>query len=270
MLTILNQPGHYAASGLPRYRQIANALRDRIQRHEWVVDARLPGEEQLAEQFGVSKLTMRQALGLLLAEGFIRRVHGKGTFVTDLWQPTTVLTYSSPLAEVLQDSTGSHVQVLDAELVHGPQAAFVDLDIPPNGPAFRVRRVHRLDDRPKAYVVSYLSPELSEELDPEDLRQVPLILGLEARMGQRFDVARQRITASLADEETAAHLQVAFGSAVLLIHRTYYTSEGKAGYVAHLHYPGGLFAYEVRLERNAQSGHQGWSLLEASHDREHV
>jgi GntR family transcriptional regulator len=260
-------PGDQAATGLPRYRQIANALRDQIQRREWSTNDRLPGEEQLAVQFGVSKLTMRQALGVLLSEGLIRRVHGKGTFVTDFWQPTTVLTSARPLDAIMLDTPSWRVQVLDTGLVGGPRSEFEDLDLAPLGSAFRLRRVHLVEDRPQAYVVSYLPPELSEQLQPADFEQVPFIVALEARAGQPFVQARQRITAALAEEETATRLQLAVGSAILLIHRTYYLAGDKVAYVAHSRYPGGQFLYETRLTRVAGADHHLWSR--ASHDAEH-
>ncbi|MGC1306247.1 MAG: phosphonate metabolism transcriptional regulator PhnF [Phormidesmis sp.] len=69
-----------SASG-PRYIQIANQIRHRVQGGSYQVDERLPAEAQLAQQFGVNRHTLRQAIALLKQEGVLRIERGRGTFV---------------------------------------------------------------------------------------------------------------------------------------------------------------------------------------------
>jgi len=63
------------------YIQLKEAFREYIRRGEWVADMKIPTETELCELFGVSKITVRQAVGGLVDEGLLRRVQGKGTFV---------------------------------------------------------------------------------------------------------------------------------------------------------------------------------------------
>jgi GntR family transcriptional regulator of arabinose operon len=65
----------------PLYSQIIEILRDRITRGEYVVDQQLPTEIELAEQFGVSRITSKRALIELEREGLIYRRRGSGSFV---------------------------------------------------------------------------------------------------------------------------------------------------------------------------------------------
>jgi GntR family transcriptional regulator len=68
--------------GHSRYAQLADALRHRVQKGEWAPGgAALPAESALAEEHGVALGTMRRALQLLVDEGLIERIHGRGTFV---------------------------------------------------------------------------------------------------------------------------------------------------------------------------------------------
>jgi len=66
---------------MPRYHQIAQALRDRIRSGDIAPGARLDNQRRLAEDFDVTLMTLRQALEVLEREGLIMRRHGLGTFV---------------------------------------------------------------------------------------------------------------------------------------------------------------------------------------------
>lgn len=68
--------------GLPAYLRIARVLRERIRRGHYPEDERMPTEAEFGEEFSVSRITVRQALGLLERERLIRRERGRGTFAT--------------------------------------------------------------------------------------------------------------------------------------------------------------------------------------------
>ena len=67
---------------IPLYRQLERALREAIESGQWQSGQQLPNEGELAQTFGVSKITVRQALQLLAHQGFVRREQGRGTFVS--------------------------------------------------------------------------------------------------------------------------------------------------------------------------------------------
>ena len=68
---------------VPYYYQIANLLRRKIEEGEILPGAKLPGEFELAESFGVSRVPVRHALSLLVTDGMLTRHRGRGTFVTE-------------------------------------------------------------------------------------------------------------------------------------------------------------------------------------------
>lgn len=69
---------------LPRWQQIAQALRDDIVAGRFLPGERMPNELVLAERFGVNRHTLRQAVKALADSGFVRVLHGRGTFVREL------------------------------------------------------------------------------------------------------------------------------------------------------------------------------------------
>ncbi|QUQ70590.1 GntR family transcriptional regulator [Kutzneria sp. CA-103260] len=69
-------------SGVPAYRQIAADIRERINSGEYAPGAQLPSEQDLTATYDVSRPTIRDAVGLLRAEGVVYAQHGRGVFVT--------------------------------------------------------------------------------------------------------------------------------------------------------------------------------------------
>ena len=95
-------------SPVPKYAQIADIFRQRIARGIWAQGLRLPANEELAAEFGVSRVTIRQAFDLLARERVIEAQQGRGTFVTghvrqDRW--LKVETTLADLAEVYRDTS---------------------------------------------------------------------------------------------------------------------------------------------------------------------
>ena len=80
--------------------------------------------------------------------------------------------------------------------------------------------------------------------------------------------AQQMITAVLADEEIATNLDLPFGSAVVLVKRTYWLDDGRPAYVAFFYYPGGHYWYEVAITRSQSKGTQLWTTPAAAYERE--
>src|SRR5512136_1063127 len=66
---------------IPKYHQLARILRTKITDGEWQPQSAIPSERQLEQQYRISRPTIRQAIELLIREGYLYREHGKGTFV---------------------------------------------------------------------------------------------------------------------------------------------------------------------------------------------
>ena len=72
------------SENIPRYRQIEDYLLERIRSGEFPVNHQIPPEEQLARDFGVSRMTANKAIRDLVHKGYLVRQAGLGTFVTDI------------------------------------------------------------------------------------------------------------------------------------------------------------------------------------------
>src|SRR5260370_9049465 len=101
-------------SHVPKYAQIADVFRQRIARGIWEQGLRLPANELLAAEFGVSRVTIRQAVELLARDGIIEARQGRGTFITgtlkqDRW--LRVETTLSDLSEVYRDTSPGSINI---------------------------------------------------------------------------------------------------------------------------------------------------------------
>lgn len=66
---------------IPYYYQLEGLLREHLRHGRWQPGEQVPSEKQLCETYAVSRTTVRQAIGHLVAEGLLYHVKGKGTFV---------------------------------------------------------------------------------------------------------------------------------------------------------------------------------------------
>src|ERR1700755_2518368 len=142
-------------SHVPKYAQIADIFRQRIARGIWQQGLRLPANEDLAAEFGVSRVTIRQAVDLLTRDGMIEAQQGRGTFVTgtlkqDRW--LKVETTLSDLAEMYRDTSPEIINISESHTA----APLLPEDGQPAEKYVFMRRVHSREKRPYCVISIYL------------------------------------------------------------------------------------------------------------------
>ena len=146
-------------SHVPKYAQIADIFRQRIARGVWAKGLRLPANEDLAAEFGVSRVTIRQAVELLARDGVIEAQQGRGTFVTgtlkqDRW--LKVETTLSDLAEVYRDTSPEIINISESRT----DAPLFAEDGKPAPKYVFMRRVHSRKQRPYCVISIYLDERI--------------------------------------------------------------------------------------------------------------
>src|SRR5207244_1562317 len=106
-------------SGIPLYVQVREALRERLLAAEWGPEQPLPTEENLVEQFGVSRATVRQALADLVQEGLIVRRAGLGTFRREPHMVLRMERFLSFSADLRERGARHESQLLTVEQTDG-------------------------------------------------------------------------------------------------------------------------------------------------------
>ncbi len=203
----------------PIYVQIQNLIRERIEQSEWTAGTMLPSEREFCETYGIARMTVRQAISAMVAEGLLMRVHGKGTFVIrpPLRQSLSKLTSFS---EDMRDrGLVATTRLLVKEQRVATDEMAVVLALSPDAPVLYLRRLRLANGRPMAIETCTLRGDIGLTLWREDVEHQSLYRLLQERCGLRLSRAGQELGAGIANGEEARLLDIPEGVAVLHIQR---------------------------------------------------
>lgn len=234
---------------LPRYARIADALRYRLANSWSEPNARLPGESQLARQFGVSRETVREALGLLRAEGLIYSVSGKGSFATPGRKPIGVR-ITQPIREPYVAGRPSRPTILSQGLEVACPASRVALGLPAGSKAYLFLILRTIRGQPFRVCRVWLPEDVSRALELGRPVNLTVSEKLESEAGMRLIRAEQEIIAVAAPEDAARHLRIAPGTPILRFRRTYFLDTGRPVEYVEEYQSCARFPYEETMVRS--------------------
>ncbi|MEW2506076.1 GntR family transcriptional regulator [Amycolatopsis sp. NPDC047767] len=208
-----------------RARQIADVLRQRITAGAFD-DGPLPDEHTLGTQLGATRNAVREALGLLRAEGLVERRQGVGTLVVHP-KYGHGLDRLAGLAEAL-DGYGDVVnEVRSAAIVTPPPAIAERLALVPGAPVVHLERLRRLGGAPLSLDTTYLTADIGVPLLDHDLAGRDLFALIEETSGRRLGRADVVVHAVTAGPDTAALLDITPGTAVFALDRLTHLDDGR-------------------------------------------
>lgn len=236
---------------VPLYYQLANLLTEKIISHELATGDRLPTEVELVEQYGISRITVRQALRLLEEEGLIRREVGRGTFVTDYRPFTGGLKVEGSLEDVI--SLGKNpVKVLSIQTVKAGPGDAEKMGIAVGDPIVRATRIRLYHDQPYSHLINDLPAEIGRQFTKNDWKGV-VLKTIEEKLGIPLRDAEQTVRASLADGTLARLLGTKIGAPLLAVERVVRTDHARVVERVRIHYRSDVYAMKVHLSRGDQS-----------------
>lgn len=233
---------------LPLWYQVSQSLRASILGRPQDASARLPTEEQLAAHYGVSVLTMRQALKELEAEGLISRHRRRGTFIEPRARRVSPVRLLGSVDAIVAQQSGEATTILG----HGPTAVPGDLAefFPDCAEVTCYRRLRRdgQSDEPTNWAENAVRPDIAARIDVADLERWPMTKVLRDVVGVRISRITDTVEARLADPLTAELLQVPLLSPILHYTGVTYDEEGRVVDVARIRYRGDRFSFSVTVE----------------------
>jgi len=247
-----------AGPDLSKTRMVYLGLRDRITSGAFGKEGGLPGEQTLAAEYGVSRVTLRRALAALAADGLIDRRRGAGTFLAESGAPKPVVSdLTDVLAHLVDMGRSTQVRLLDCTMVEPASAIARELKLPAGARTQLSRRMRLIDGEPFSYLVAHVPERLSNTYSVEELSREPLLSLLE-RASATVDRAVQEIGAELAAPEVAAILGVEPGSPLLAMTRVTFDVNGEG--IEHLRalYRPDRYSIRMDLRRIHTGGKKRW------------
>ena len=254
----------FANSGVPLYYQLATLLREKIVSRRYRAGDRFPSEAELVRDYGVSRMTVRQAVGTLEQERLIRRRPGKGTFVTD--SPPRFrgdLELDRSIEDLISMGRATSVRLLELSEVDATLQEARDLEVDEGSPIIRCRRLRFFKDLPYCYIVNHVPLEIGREIEESHWCHGSVLNYIEEQLGIPLRIAKQRIRATIADANLARSLQVRVGAPLLLVNYHIRTDGDRPVEVAELYYRSDLYSFTLNLSRKGGGRERkSWALLE--------
>jgi len=254
---------------LPKYHQIYLVLREQLDEGRFADG--LPGELALMEQFGVARVTVRRALEQLSSEGLISRNPGRRT------RPVPPSVNAEPregegmkranLHGLLENlvTMGLHtsVKVIDVATVSASTQVAEALQLQLGDPVQKAVRVRSTREGPLSHITTYVPGDVARRFGRRELAKKPILVLLE-EAGVKVGRAHQTISARLADNVLAEHLEVSVGSALLAVRRLVYDDAERPVQWLHGFYRPDRYAYEMQLSRVGSIDAKVWVSKEVS------
>jgi GntR family transcriptional regulator len=209
----------------PLYRQLAASLRKPIEDGSLPPGSALPREADLAERFGVSLITVRQALRELETEGIIRKRAAKPAIVVGAEaRPKSPFEFQS-FAAIAASTKDRHLQITSYRKERSTVAAKA-FGLAPNTACDCLRAILLVKDLPVGLTTFYFPPDIGSRLKRTDFDDVVVFRSVQRHLGLTLSDATITVRAEIADAALAKALDFEVGGPILAIEMLYRSADG--------------------------------------------
>lgn len=230
------------------YKKIKNQIITDIVKGNLKPGDRIPAESKLCEDYSVSRITASRAVNDLVAQGYLVRRRGSGSFVA-----------GGPLQEGVANlkgfserfrGRGLTTKVIDIKMMPAPQNVVDHFSLPDGTQMIRLKRLRLVDGKPLCLSISYLMPDVFDWVLKEDLENGSLFALLENKYGCRLGGATQSVLVGYPKcKKDYAHLMVGEGSPCLLLIMYCYLADGRPAQYDESYYVAERYAFTQYLPR---------------------
>jgi len=189
------------------YQQLRDILIQEIDSGKWEPNERIPSENELSVQYGLSRMTVRAVLSDLVKEGLLYRVQGKGTYASE-----RVLTLRPSYVGIREqlEEMGYEVttKILEYRVVESSRKVANNLNLEPGEPVLMIKRIRYIKDEPISLHISYVSKKYSQKISRDLMEKEQLCVIL----NKEYGLVRKKVSETLEsvpaqEEETVLGVQ---------------------------------------------------------------
>jgi GntR family transcriptional regulator len=239
-------------NGIPLYLQIKDHLLAKIEAGEWPEESLIPTESELCEQYKVSKITIREAIKLLVRDGRLSRVPGKGTFITKQKIEQKLDRFFSFTKWARQNGLDPASRILNVETLPCDAHIAKHLRIPEGEHVTRIERLRLGNSEPLMLEVIWIPYSTCPDIHLRDLANVPLNDILQTEYGIVLLKARETIEPAVADSHVSRLLAIDKEVLMLHVEHTAYTTDDKVVYFVDSSYRGDRVRFTIELAAGAR------------------
>lgn len=210
---------------MTKYESIANQIADRINNNEFSETHKIPTEDQLVEEYKVSKNTIRSAIKVLMKAGLIFPVQGSGMFIRETRKYNTV--FLSGTRGITKDHPGNHLinKCLSLEIIHADDNLAQIMQCEIGTPIYYIERLRIVDDAPYAIEYTYYNKDIIPYINKEIVESS--IYGyIKNDLHISFGFADKYISSRKLTEKESQLLELEVGDPAIIIEDSVYLSNG--------------------------------------------
>ena len=233
---------------IPYYFQLSNQIRSQIENGDLKDGEKLPKEVDLAKMYSISRVPVRQALGLLEKDGLIIRKRGKGTFVKIQDEDSTAVRLSGILAKIKNKNTTRKIISMNTRVVNKRISDYFDNT---NNVSISVfKRALLQNEKPYCFTSHYIPSKISKQITRKQMKEKTMLEILDKDLGFNVENVKQEFEARNASNEVAKILSLSVMAPVLFV-KTFVTDKvGNPIEYSEIFYPGDSHRYSIELEYN--------------------
>lgn len=249
-------PGNKRETSIPLYVRIEFLVRNWILNGQLQPGDKLPTEGDLAKQFGVSQITIRNALSYLERDGLIVRNRAKGTFVAENVPVKKKFVITNEIYNILEDADRYEVKNIDLKTVkivetRNPRTVREFFNLTNDDLVCVVRRTRLWKRIPMYYIENFLSPSIAQHLTVKELGEKHLLKILKEKIGLTIARGEMYIEAVPADFDIAEILKMQIFEPLILRQLCYWFPKSDPFEIVNFYMRPDYFRYKADIDVNS-------------------
>ena len=231
---------------IPYYFQLSNQIRSQIESGELKDGEKLPKEVDLAKMYNISRVPVRQALGLLEKDGLIVRKRGKGTFIRNSAEDSDAVRLTGILAKIKSKNISRKIISMNTRVVNKKISDYFSTE--KNIPISVFKRALLKNEKPFCFTSHYIPSKIAKKINRNQMKEKTMLEILDKDLGIKVGSVKQEFEARNPSNEAAKILSLSVMAPVLFVKTFVMDKTGKPIEYSEISYPGDTHRYSIELD----------------------